>query len=309
MKTPLRSATDDLLNSFANYESTPSQQPNNESLSSGDELLNTTVGQVRSQVNEMVNFSLQRTATGKDKGRFVDETIGHVLNTVAHMSVYTTPEAIFKNTPREKLFSELQAAVKDVPFEHKGVLVRLGHVPLWDELKRLYQRGIEHRPNIIMRTLVGIPTVVGGYLAGKLARSDFYNPFTRTAVVYHPDKAVGMYQLGAAYFYDQKKYPSVWAMFGWLPGLEHYKEYQKSNAAMKMEPDPAARAKIAEVLQPMYSRTVSQYVPLSFAPIVGAWLTKFFTRSNKSNIFLGKDEKTFSEELASEKVESKKSAQ
>lgn len=295
MKNPSNSAERASYNPFVSYE-TNENKLDHESISLGEQVVGETVNGVRSSVNEMVNFSLERNSKGQDKGRFVEKTVSHVLSMINQLIYYTTPEAIFKNTPREELVAKLKHAVKDVPFEHPGVLVRLEHVPFWGELKRLFQKGIEHRPNVILQTLIGIPVVAGGYLAGKLGRSDFYNPFTRTAVVYHPDETVGKKLLGQAYFYDQKKYPGLWAIIGGLPGFQHYKEYQASNSAMKMEDDPEKRAKMAEILQPMYSHTISQYIPVSFAPIIGAWGTKFITKANKSNIFLGKDEKTFSEE-------------
>jgi hypothetical protein len=269
------------------------QQPESKNLAPS---VQKTIDSVRNRVDGVVEFSLERNDKGKDRG-VIEKTVGHIGGTLSQLLYYTTPEAIFKNTPREKLFDELTKAVADVPFEHKGVLIRLGHVPFWGELKRLFQKEIEHRPNILLRVLLGIPTVAGMYLSGKIARTDMYNPFTRTGTVYHPDKAVGMHQLGAAYFYDQKKYPGLWAIIGSLPGFQHYKEYQKSNTAMKMETDPGERQRMAEVLQPMYSYLITQYIPTGiWLPPVGAWATKLFTRSQKLNGFFEKDEKTFAEE-------------
>ncbi len=79
----------------------------------------------------------------------------------------------------------------------RGVLVRVNHNAPLDDLTRLFSDArVARRNNLAARVLLGAPLTVSAALWSEFTRSDYYNPFTQTVVVYSNIDAVVAHELG-----------------------------------------------------------------------------------------------------------------
>lgn len=202
-------------------------------------------------------------------------TIGHLLAVpLIHLPLLTLKDA-FHNPPEElvKTFSDRW---KDVPF--KGdVLVRVGHASVIGDIKRLLATNDEIKGRVKFSTTAKwldkaarypyIPLQVLQTLFVKMMRLDHYNPITNTISVFHPNKAVGMHEIGHAKFIDTKKNPTNWYMaYGYLPFTQPYVEYKATENAMKHFADDAERKQALKVLEPAFATYMVPTVLGLFAP-------------------------------------------
>lgn len=184
------------------------------------------------------------------KKDIVANTIGHILAIPTTHTILWTWGSAFQNAKPE-LADQLFERYKDVPW--KGdVLVRVGHTSLIGDIKRMLARNedIRGRPWALKDPIGKVIEGVGKFAAAikmtvdvigaKFKRSDYYNPFSNTVVVYHPRLAAGMHELGHAEWFNQmenKKRLSynigLMNQFLYVPFLRPYIEWQASANAMK----------------------------------------------------------------------------
>lgn len=189
--------------------------------------------------------------TIKEKYDLIARTVGQLSAVPSiHIPLLTLEDAL--RNPSKELKAQLRERWKDVPW--KGdVMVRVGHTSLWGDLKRTFALGksIEGRPNFFLRAL-GLPTTLYGWASGKLFRTDFYNPLTKTAHVFHPNIAVGMHEMGHAQFFDESRHPGVRALLYSLPIVRIWQEWTASKLAMRQFQDDEERRKATKILEPAY---------------------------------------------------------
>ncbi len=214
------------------------------------------------------------------------DTLGHIGAIPTHLFLGTFRN-VFQNTPKEEIKEAITEGFKDAPFKNE-IAVRLGHSSLFGELKRLYDPHIKGRPNIVLRTLFGIPSVFGAWLMGKIMRSDLYNPFTKTATVFHPNKAVALHETGHALDFD-RRYSGAYTMLDELSGLFVLpKEWRASHYAMKALSTPEERQKASKVLEPAFGSYIGGPIGIAVGHITSRLKGKdknWFFKSHKHTTF------------------------
>lgn len=181
------------------------------------------------------------------RGDIIENTIGRIGGTLNEYIPFWTPEAIFHNISEDQAES-LKDRYRDVNWRG-DVKVYLGHNPLFDQLRRQFFELGKRRINFLFRLLPGLPYTAYAWVSSKLARTDFYNPFTETVTVYNPNLAVPTHETGHAEFFDKSSFPGLQALSRFIPGIRTYQEWTASNYAMK-HLDPPERQKARKVLEP-----------------------------------------------------------
>lgn len=191
----------------------------------------------------------------------VANTIGHVLAVpFRHLPLWTL-DAAFQNPPKE-LSTQLFERYKDVPW--KGdVMVRVGHTSILGDLQRLWASYDKVKGKSVFSTthwmidrlarVLYTPIQVLRSAMAKIDRLDYYDSITNTAVVYHPNLAFGMHELGHAKFWDESKHKEAWTIFYPTTFVRSYAEWKASAHAMKQFKTDTERRKALKVLEPAWS--------------------------------------------------------
>ncbi|MBN1156613.1 hypothetical protein JXA85_03295 [Candidatus Woesearchaeota archaeon] len=151
--------------------------------------------------------------------------------------------------------------------DFSDVTVRLGHgAPFKDTLRLLTDERIKRSTPLLLRVL-GMPSTLVGETFAYLTRSDHYNPFTNTAVIYSDVPAVALHELGHANFFNSRKkkampYAIAASGIGTL-----YMEYDASRYAHKALP-PYERYQTGRYLFPAFGTYLGN--KLGVGPYIGA---------------------------------------
>lgn len=196
------------------------------------------------------------------KDGWLANTVGHVLAVpIIHLPLLTLKDA-FHNPP-EELVKTLSDRWKDVPF--KGdVLVRVGHASVIGDIKRLLATDEQIKGRVKFSTTAKwidraarypyIPLQVMKTLLVKMMRLDNYDPITNTISVFHPNKAIGMHEIGHGKFFSSKENPTNWYMAANLvPLARTYTEYKATEGAMKQFSNDAERKQALTLLEPAFA--------------------------------------------------------
>jgi hypothetical protein len=115
------------------------------------------------------------------------------------------------NYPRQKTQDYISEYVKESGLEN--TTIRVGHSAVFEDLKRIKEeesvKNMSAFSRFLYLTYTGAVTLVGG-LISKLTRSDNYNPFTKTAVIYSDVPAIAIHELAHAKDYQSKKHPVLY---------------------------------------------------------------------------------------------------
>lgn len=115
------------------------------------------------------------------------------------------------------------------------------------------------------------------WLYFKLHRTDHYSLATDRAIVYHPNKAVAMHELGHARYYNQADNKTREGLLYLLPGFRSYQEWQASTEAMKRLEKGEDRRNAMKILEPAWGNYIGRdirdvlmlFPPAQIAPFVG----------------------------------------
>lgn len=194
----------------------------------------------------------------------VANTIGHVMAIPnVHLPLLTLRN-IFQNPPKE-LAGAFRDRWKDVPW--KGdVLVRVGHTSVMGDIQRLLASYDEIKGKPIFSTthdvidrvarILYVPLQVMKTVTAKISRKDHYDPITNTAIVFHPNLAVGMHEIGHAQFLDEKKKKEPWVVFHPNPIIRSFMEWKASAKAMKRFANDEERRSALKVLEPAFATSL-----------------------------------------------------
>ncbi len=114
----------------------------------------------------------------------------------------------------------------------KGLTVRLNHTNPIKDTKRLFtEKQLKERNSLLFRIFLGIPTtILGGFLA-KLRRSDHYNPFTKTVIVYSNIEAIAKHEIGHHRDFMRFSEDGVYSVARIFPPITLYQEWRASKYA------------------------------------------------------------------------------
>lgn len=175
--------------------------------------------------------------------------------------------------------------------------INFNHSPMWQQLKRLFQKG--RRTNLFVRSTLGVVTTAATALISRLTRRDYYNPFSHSVQVYHPEKSIVMKQVAMAHDYDQSKIPTLRAL-GTLGGLlpavglnvvsppAVIDSWRASKSALEHMPE-ADKIQARKILEPefVFDMIGGKWIVLpALFPLA---LIYKFTRSGKRSIFFDRE--------------------
>ncbi len=214
----------------------------------------------------------------------IADTLGHVGALRTHLILGTLGNAFKRPTPEtaHALFERW----KDEPWK-THVEVHIGGSPTLDEhvervftvifdrvQKELKEQGRdirldpaifkEHSPiNTLIKTAIAYP-----WLYFRLHRTDHYTPATESAIVYHPNKAIAMHELGHALYYDQTEDKTKSSLLYLLPGFRSHQEWQASANAMKRLDPGQERKDAMKILEPVWGLYVGSDIRAVLMPLV-----------------------------------------
>lgn len=112
-----------------------------------------------------------------------------------------------------------------------GLHVRLNEYAPLDDLRRLLVTG---RTSLLLRLLFGLPTWLATTLSvGRLFGGDHYNPWTDTVNLYTGHSAVALHELGHALDFRRRRFPGLYGLTRYIPGVALYQEYLASRYAIE----------------------------------------------------------------------------
>ena len=149
------------------------------------------------------------------------------------------------NYPRENTQNYISKYVADEKLEN--VTVRIGHNKVLKDTARLFKDEKLKDISLIGRIFLGIPATLFGGLHSKLTRGDYYNPFTKTAVIYSDVPAIALHELGHAKDYQNKGVPTLYSLFR-LTGIGAlYQEAKASIIAHKYIKEKIQKKKLEDI--------------------------------------------------------------
>jgi hypothetical protein len=113
-----------------------------------------------------------------------------------------------------------------------NITVRVNRNAPFQDLYRLFTEPslIERNP-FLARATIGVFDVVKSGAEAYLYRGDYYNPFTRTAVVYSNVESIGAHEMGHAKDFQRFDYDWVYALSRPLTPVMLYQEWRASQNA------------------------------------------------------------------------------
>lgn len=178
------------------------------------------------------------------KSGIVETTVGRVGSLPKNL-LLATPQAAFQG-PDKKWNEKFGDKLKPLN-THGNIEIYMGHSPFLRQMKRLFKG--PRRTNFFFRMGLGIPTTVAGSLMGKLTRADYYNPWTESAQVFHPSKAMAARGVGYALHFDKANHPTIKAAFSGLPFVHAKIAWKASQEGLK-QLDTADVHDASKILEP-----------------------------------------------------------
>jgi hypothetical protein len=128
---------------------------------------------------------------------------------------------------------EIEAQIERFVDEHElyDVRVRINEYDPLGELWRLLANG---RVNVFLRLLFG-PLLWLGYVLniGRLFGGDHYNAFSNTVNLYSNHPAIALHEMGHALDFSRRRFPGLYALLRFVPGVALYQEYLASLHAIE----------------------------------------------------------------------------
>lgn len=211
--------------------------------------------------------------------------LGHILAIPSHLMFGRLQDVGVDPDP--KLVDEILLHWSDVPW--KGdVTVRIGHIDPKSDWKRIVeQKRREGKSNVFTETAGLLTTYIVDW-KHSLTRSNFYNSWTKTVHMYHPDSAVASHELGHA---QDLENPGKKTKF--FKGLRN--EWMASKHAMEHAGSDEKRRNAMKILEPAFGTYIANMASntVLLGGLVGLFASEFHTPKpmsfyeKKAPVFLG----------------------
>lgn len=134
-----------------------------------------------------------------------------------------------------------------------GLTVRLNHTRPFGDVWRLFtEKQLRERNNILARIFFGMPTTLLGEFFAKFTRSDYYNPYTKVAVLYSNVEAVAKHEIGHHRDFTRFNRDWIYSLSRILPPVMLYQEWKASKYA-KWTLEEQNRYQFGRYLTPAYA--------------------------------------------------------
>lgn len=138
-------------------------------------------------------FSIQIT----HDSHIYSDTIGQILGSLDNLSRFQKP---WTKVPTEMVgFIEKTFGGEQWS---DNLEINFNHSPLMRQMKRAWQKE-ERRANLFVRRSIGLVSTFVTSMWSKTFRRDFYNPFSNSIQLFHPQEALVAKQLGMALEHDR----------------------------------------------------------------------------------------------------------
>ncbi|MBX7139209.1 MAG: hypothetical protein K1X83_14640 [Oligoflexia bacterium] len=113
-----------------------------------------------------------------------------------------------------------------------GVMVRINHADPIGDCGRLFtDPQVVNRNPLLVRVVLGVPTVILGEGFSAMRRGDYYNPITNTAVLYSNVPCVAAHELGHHKDFKRFKTDWIYSVLTKIPPAFLYPEWRASAIA------------------------------------------------------------------------------
>lgn len=147
-----------------------------------------------------------------------------------------------------------------------GLTVRINHTrPLKDTYRLFTEKQLMERNNFFARLFLGMPTTIIGEFFAKFTRSDYYNPYTRVAVLFSDIEAVAKHEIGHHRDFMRFNKDWVYSLTRLLPPVMLYQEWMASTYS-KWTIEENNRGQFGRYLVPAFAL----YVFVALKTLVGA---------------------------------------
>ncbi len=174
---------------------------------------------------------------------------------------------------RHNITADTQQAI-DAYLKERGqnlgnVDIELNRYAPQDEFKRLFHnKGVKwpYRYTLGLLSVLIIETL----LVGRIFGGDHYNPFTHTVHLYSDLPSVALHELGHANDFSRRRYRGSYALFGIVPFVDLYQEWQATHETfdyVRAEKRRSTEIEAYKILYPAYGTYVGTYIG---SPIIGA---------------------------------------
>ncbi|MGV8087033.1 MAG: hypothetical protein ACP5N1_05355 [Candidatus Woesearchaeota archaeon] len=172
-----------------------------------------------------------RYSVEKGKDWAINRGIGHVMS-LPRKALFWDWD-VSRGVDAEKTNAFIAMLEKDTTINN--LMVRLGHNEAWNDFYRLFaDEKLKERNGFLARTLIGIPTTVMHEMWAEFARGDYYNPLTRTAVIYSNIESIGAHEIG--HNKDFSRYDRDW-LYQLLRPVLPVMLYQEARASLYARDD------------------------------------------------------------------------
>ena len=212
-------------------------------------------------LEKLVNGSVEKIGTNTIEYGF-DDTLSRGISYIGNL-----PNKLWflsnemGNYPRQKTQEYITNYVNESGLEN--TTVRVGHSAIFEDLKRLKEsedvKKMSPFSKFMYLAYAGTVTVIGG-VACKLTRSDNYNPFTKTAVIYSNSPAIAIHELAHAKDYQSKKHPVAYHLSRFLYPFLFYQEGKASINAHNYIKSEDKEEKTGRYLIPSFLSYVANFL-------------------------------------------------
>jgi hypothetical protein len=154
------------------------------------------------------------------------------------------------NYPRENTQKYISKYVAESGLEN--TTIRIGHNSVVKDVARLFKDEKLKDISLLGRIFLGIPATLLGGLYSKLTRADYYNPFTKTAVIYSDVPAIAVHELAHAKDYQTVGKPTLYSLFRATGIGALYQEIKASVMAHKYIKEKDKNEKTGRYLIPAF---------------------------------------------------------
>jgi len=167
----------------------------------------------------------------KDDDWLPSRFIGHIMAMPFRIFLWDGDVGWGNDEKRARAVLSMLEQNKDI----EGLTVRLNHNEAFYDLYRIFtDKKLRERNNFIARATLGTLTCLKDEIWAELFRGDYYNPLSKTVVVYSNLESIAAHEIG--HHKDFSRFSSDWeySLFRLLPPVMLYQEWKASTNAKEM---------------------------------------------------------------------------
>jgi len=172
-----------------------------------------------------------RYTLSKNQDWFPSRLLGHIAS--LPLKAYFWDWDMGWGPDKDRARAALSMLEKDSSLDN--LTIRLNHNEPLKDLGRLFsEEKLTKRNPVLARATLGLLSTLGGELFAELSRSDYYNPYTHTAVNYSNVESIFAHEVGHSKDFQRFKHDWIYSLARVIPPVMLYQEWQASSNAKKV---------------------------------------------------------------------------